>query len=433
MGRVLFTILAVSAAIFPWIAFQKHDFQKSASCELIDHIVSNVYVAYQRDVSQFNATRDEEITEGAFPLLEDQYSLKPVIEELLYRESENAEYALGEWRSPNSPKGILYAILFSPYFDQAYFHAFGNGKVNPSYEVCQKALASRLFKDIEFRNQYRDFVIWSQLFLPTMDMHGVDKAVFANEVANTVIQLSELDRPLTWQETSYVCTFAVCINYEPFFKDENSQIEIKLNLDQLVEHIATRVYSFDPVSGHWKSKEVVRAESRDKFTAVFEHGMRDVSPSIVFASKELDAYFRQYLRELSETPPLSKGSGLFDQRGQASLMSFLGKRTRFRPRGRIVDSRLRRRAMDSTHPSSPSGLPRWADSRTAANSASDRGVLTRSTHPVRRGSGHGDSNGGLGSGLRSQRQSEPHRHCSARSTNPARRAFRSTYRQTIKK
>ncbi len=83
-------------------------------------------------------------------------------------------------------------------------------------------------------------------------------------------------------------------------------------------------------------------------------------------------------------------------------MSSLGKRTRFRPRGRIVDSRSRRRAIDSTQASSPSGLPRCADSRTDANSFSKSGSLTRPTQSGRRGMGQRDENGGWGSGLRTQ-------------------------------
>ena len=47
------------------------------------------------------------------------------------------------------------------------------------------------------------------------------------------------------------------------------------------------------------------------------------------------------------------------QRGQASLFGFgIGNRTRLRPRGRIVDSRLSLLAIDSTQLSSPRGLPR---------------------------------------------------------------------------
>jgi hypothetical protein len=83
------------------------------------------------------------------------------------------------------------------------------------------------------------------------------------------------------------------------------------------------------------------------------------------------------------------------------------------PRGRMVDSRLSRLAMDSIQSGSPSGLgslsglPRWAESRTAANSGSDSGVLTRCTHPGSRGIGHGESSGAGGC---RQCQREPHRH-----------------------
>ena len=122
-----------------------------------------------------------------------------------------------------------------------------------------------------------------------------------------------------------------------------------------------------------------------------------------------------------------------NQRGQASLLMPWGNRTRFRPRGRIVDSRLSRRAIDSTQPSSPSGLPRCVDNRTADNSFSVSGVLTRWVQLGCRAKGHGDSNSGLGSGLRSQRHSDPHCQSSARWTKPARKVLRSTYRHTTNK
>ncbi len=85
------------------------------------------------------------------------------------------------------------------------------------------------------------------------------------------------------------------------------------------------------------------------------------------------------------------------QRGQASLLE--GKWICWRLRGRMVDSRLSRLAMDSTQSGSPSGLPRWAESRTAANSGSDSGVLTRSTQPGSLGIGQGESSGGCSAGL----------------------------------
>ncbi len=84
-------------------------------------------------------------------------------------------------------------------------------------------------------------------------------------------------------------------------------------------------------------------------------------------------------------------------RCQASLMA--GKWICWRPRGRMVDSRLSRLAMDSTQSGSPSGLPRCAESRTAANSGSDSGVLTRFTHPGSLGIGQGESSGGRSAGL----------------------------------
>ena len=110
-----------------------------------------------------------------------------------------------------------------------------------------------------------------------------------------------------------------------------------------------------------------------------------------------------------------KGSGFFDgpfmqnQRGQASLMARLGNRTRFRWRGGTVDSRFRRQAIDSTQAAFPDGLPRCADNRTAANSASLSGVLTRSTRPSIRRIGQGDGSGGLVSVLCGHRRNEPRR------------------------
>ncbi len=85
------------------------------------------------------------------------------------------------------------------------------------------------------------------------------------------------------------------------------------------------------------------------------------------------------------------------KRGYASLME--RKWICWRPRGRMVDSRLSRLAMDPAQSGSPRGLTRWAESRTAANSGSDSGVLTRSTHPGSLGIGQGESSGGCSAGL----------------------------------
>jgi hypothetical protein len=52
------------------------------------------------------------------------------------------------------------------------------------------------------------------------------------------------------------------------------------------------------------------------------------------------------------------------QRGQASLME--GKWIFWQRRGRMVDSKLSRLAMESIQSGSPSGLTRWAESPTAA-------------------------------------------------------------------
>ena len=116
--------------------------------------------------------------------------------------------------------------------------------------------------------------------------------------------------------------------------------------------------------------------------------------------------------------------------GQASLLGFdwIG-RTLGLPLGRIVDSRFSRRAVDSTHPSSPSGRPRLAESLTALSSPSVSGSLTRATHLGSRGIGQRESNFGSGSGFWHQRHSELHCHCSARFTRFARSAPRSDKQQ----
>ncbi len=133
----------------------------------------------------------------------------------------------------------------------------------------------------------------------------------------------------------------------------------------------------------------------------------------------------------------TKVSGVFvwqfptKQRCQESL--FGSFRTLGRPRGRSVDSRSRRRAVDSTHVSLPKGLPRLTLQRTASTSFSLSGSFTRLTQFGSLGSGHADNNLGSGSGWVAQRYNDPHRQSSARSTKSARTAFRSTYRATTKK
>ena len=83
-------------------------------------------------------------------------------------------------------------------------------------------------------------------------------------------------------------------------------------------------------------------------------------------------------------PEITNAYGM-DQRGQASLFAFGSvDRTLGRPLGRIVDSKSKRRAMDSTQPASPSGLPRCTQSCTSFNSAAENGSFTRLTQPGKR-------------------------------------------------
>jgi hypothetical protein len=95
-----------------------------------------------------------------------------------------------------------------------------------------------------------------------------------------------------------------------------------------------------------------------------------------------------------------------NQRGQASLMAHFGNRTRWRLRRRRVGSRFKRRAIDSTQSSFPDGLPCCADNRTAANSASPGGVLSRSIQLGIRRICQGDSSGDLGASLFNHRHYE---------------------------
>jgi hypothetical protein len=82
---------------------------------------------------------------------------------------------------------------------------------------------------------------------------------------------------------------------------------------------------------------------------------------------------------------------------------------------------------------SPNGLPRCAERRSAANSESVSASFTFATQFGKRGIGQAESNAGAGSTGCRQRHSEPQRHASARGTSLARKAFRSTYRQTVRK
>jgi len=126
--------------------------------------------------------------------------------------------------------------------------------------------------------------------------------------------------------------------------------------------------------------------------------------------------------------------GLKNNRGQDSLsLNEVGFLTRGRPLGRTVDYKPNRLTVDSTHSRSPKGHPLLAESRTADSSCSVSGWLTRSIQPRGLGIGQEQSKGGFGSGFWLQCQRDPQRHSSARETNSARSAFRSTYRHTVSK
>ena len=109
------------------------------------------------------------------------------------------------------------------------------------------------------------------------------------------------------------------------------------------------------------------------------------------------------------------------------------KRTCGWPRGRSVEARPSRFAVDSSHQRSPNGLPRCANRRIASSSPFVSGSLTRSTQFGEWGIGQGNNKRGAGSACCRQRHSEPQRQASARCTNSARRAFRSTYRHAARK
>ena len=64
----------------------------------------------------------------------------------------------------------------------------------------------------------------------------------------------------------------------------------------------------------------------------------------------------------------------------------------------MVDSKPSLRTIDFTHRSSPNGRLRCTHCRTATNSASVSGVLTRSTQFGKRRIGQGESSFGSGSG-----------------------------------
>lgn len=103
---------------------------------------------------------------------------------------------------------------------------------------------------------------------------------------------------------------------------------------------------------------------------------------------------------------------------------------RGRLRGRSVVSKPNAVTALLVHDSSPNGLPLCTQRRRAANSDSVCGSLTQA------GQSRGRETGQVESNWRSERsgcvmrQRLPQFHASARFTSPARRAFRSTYRQT---
>jgi hypothetical protein len=68
-----------------------------------------------------------------------------------------------------------------------------------------------------------------------------------------------------------------------------------------------------------------------------------------------------------------------------------------------------------------------------ANGLEFRGLLTRSVQRGERAMGQAESKRGFRSGSSRHRFSEPHVQSSARLTSPARKALRSTYRQTSRK
>ena len=87
---------------------------------------------------------------------------------------------------------------------------------------------------------------------------------------------------------------------------------------------------------------------------------------------------------------------------------------RWRPRGRIVDSKLNFLTVDLTRRSTPKGRPRCVDKRTASCSLSLSGRLILCTQPGNLGMGQGESSFGSGPGFCSQRHNDPHLQSSAR-------------------
>ena len=83
-------------------------------------------------------------------------------------------------------------------------------------------------------------------------------------------------------------------------------------------------------------------------------------------------------------------------------------------------------------PNSPKGLPRCAERRRADSSWSVSASFTLATQFGNRGIGQAESKAGSGSTGCNQRHSELQRQASARGTSSARKAFRSTCRQTVR-
>jgi hypothetical protein len=96
------------------------------------------------------------------------------------------------------------------------------------------------------------------------------------------------------------------------------------------------------------------------------------------------------------------------------------------PRGRRVEPNPRRLAVPATHAVEPNGCPRPTQRRNAASSVSVCGVLTSSCQSRGQPSGHALSRLCSSAGPCSRSHRLDQRHCSARFTKLARRAFRST-------
>jgi hypothetical protein len=140
------------------------------------------------------------------------------------------------------------------------------------------------------------------------------------------------------------------------------------------------------------------------------------------------------LTELGDLPAPANLDGQ-SLRPQLAIEKVSGTVYRFLglPWGRRVLSRPSRMTTCSVQAGSPNGLPRVTHRRRAVNSASDCGALTWSIQLDARRTGQGDSKACSEELPRLQRQRLPHRQSSARVTRFARKALRSTYRQTVKK